>query len=56
MDKTPDTRDGTCQWCGKHNQTLHFIVWISENRIVTDWVCDRCRSLFRTATVNENED
>ena len=53
---TPDTREGTCAWCERHNQTLFFIVWIFEERICMDWVCERCRRANWKATVNENED
>lgn len=53
---TPDTREGTCEWCGKHNQTLYFIIWCFDGRIFTDWVCVMCRRVNNTLTVNENED
>ena len=50
------TRTGTCSWCGKHNQTLFFIVWIFDGQLFTDWVCSRCRRICRRRTVNEDED
>lgn len=52
----PDTRIGTCPWCGREGQALYFIVWYFNERIFTDWVCIRCRRVFQKATVNENED
>lgn len=51
-----DTREGTCSWCGRHNQTLYFVVWAFDGGIYTDWVCGRCRRIHRKKTVNENED
>ena len=54
--RKPDTREGTCAWCGKHDQTLYFIVWTCDGRIFTDWVCIWCRRIGSTITVNENED
>ena len=52
----PDTRIGTCTWCGRHNAELVFVVWLFDGRILTDWVCERCRRILRKRTVNENED
>ena len=54
--KQPDTREGTCAWCGKHGETLYFIVWCFDGRIFAEWVCTRCRRIAWKATVNENED
>ena len=54
--KERDTRIGTCAWCERNEQALHFIVWCFDGRIFTDWVCRRCRLINMTMTVNENED
>lgn len=53
---TPENREGTCTWCGREESELRFVVWYFDDRVFTDWLCDRCRRIFRTATVNENED
>ena len=46
---------GRCAWCGRHNQRLVFVVWVLDERLFTDWVCDHCRRAM-SATVNESED
>ena len=51
-----DTRIGACSWCGRQDQTLYFIVWCFDGGLYTDWVCIRCRRIFNTKTVNEDED
>ena len=51
-----DAREGTCAWCGRHNQTLYFFIWCFDGRLFMDWICGRCRRVHWKATVNENED
>lgn len=41
----PETRTGTCPWCGRHNVTLFLTTGISaEEGLWADWICHRCRA------------
>lgn len=44
----PETEQGTCPWCERHDQTLFFAIGCRNGRLWYDWVCARCLS-----TVNE---
>lgn len=38
----PETKQGTCPWCEKHNQTLYFTTGVKDGRLWYDWICARC--------------
>ena len=38
----PETKQGTCPWCERHDQTLFFATGCSNGRVWYDWVCARC--------------
>ncbi len=53
---TPENRKGTCAWCGQEEEDLRFAVWFFDGFVFAEWLCEKCRRIVRTATVNENED
>ena len=53
---TPESREGTCPWCGREDKDLRFVVWYFDALVFAEWICERCRRILRTASVDENED
>ena len=38
----PETKQGTCPWCGTHDKTLFFTTGVNEGRLWCDWICAHC--------------
>ena len=50
-----EDRRGTCAWCECESVRLSFLIWIFNEELYTDWVCERCRRAMGP-TADENED
>lgn len=43
----PETKQGTCPWCERHDQTLFFTVGQHDGSLWYDWICGECLKVAR---------
>lgn len=42
--KWPEPKQGKCEWCERHNQTLYWTIGVTDGELWSVWICEKCRS------------